>query len=531
MSSAAMKITILLAVVCFFCLTVAEGTNNPGTLISVNVTKDQPFLFLIAPPALTLDLHGEDTLSFYYKRTTDDGGKLVLWAVSVDETIASVKTASVELKELDILPDANTTLTNVTASGNITLRGEFLGYTELKFYVCDNSSRECNGSSSYQHGGVLADDVWLLLEFQYDVTVIRKHRLVDDIFRATIAILVIFINVAMGCKVQLDIVKEVLRKPVAPAIGFCCQFAFMPVLSYAVAKLASLSPGETIGVFTLGCSPGGGASNIYTYLIGGDVSLSITMTLISTFASFAMVPLWMFTLGRYILEDLGRGEVNIPYTNIIATLAGILLPVVIGIVIQKKAPKVAKYIKMIIRPFLFVFLLFMFTFGVWVNWPLFQLFNTRLAFAGFTLPLFGFASGGIVAAICRLSWKRVKTIALETGIQNTGVAIVMLLFSLPAPESDFSIIGCIAISTCTPIGPLSAAIFYEVKRRCEKKKEEKGGDGGATDGTDGDDENKEGEEEMKDVNKAANGSANEDDSLKVDRQHYRRRSSQVILPF
>ena len=49
--------------------------------------------------------------------------------------------------------------------------------------------------------------------------------------------------------------------------------------------LLKLETGVALGFFAMGCAPGGGASNIYTYLLNGDLSLSITMTLVSTFAS------------------------------------------------------------------------------------------------------------------------------------------------------------------------------------------------------------------------------------------------------
>ncbi len=60
---------------------------------------------------------------------------------------------------------------------------------------------------------------------------------------------------------------------------FCFQLAF------GIAMLLKLQGGKALGFFASGCAPGGGASNMYTYLLNGDVSLSITMTLISTFAS------------------------------------------------------------------------------------------------------------------------------------------------------------------------------------------------------------------------------------------------------
>lgn len=62
------------------------------------------------------------------------------------------------------------------------------------------------------------------------VTVIRTQRPVDKAFIYTVAILVSIAFINMGCTLDLGIVKETLKKPIGPAIGFCCQYIFMPLV-------------------------------------------------------------------------------------------------------------------------------------------------------------------------------------------------------------------------------------------------------------------------------------------------------------
>nr|VZI41104.1 unnamed protein product [Spirometra erinaceieuropaei] len=59
-------------------------------------------------------------------------------------------------------------------------------------------------------------------------------------------------------------------------------------IAYALAKLTPISPEFAFGLFIAGCAPGGGASNVWTRLLGGDLDLSITMTLISSLAALGM---------------------------------------------------------------------------------------------------------------------------------------------------------------------------------------------------------------------------------------------------
>ena len=73
-----------------------------------------------------------------------------------------------------------------------------------------------------------------------------------------------------------------------------CSVVLVLQVAFSLVKIIGLRGGVALGLFASGCAPGGGASNMYTYMLGGDVSLSITMTLISVFAS----------LGQYIAMSL-----------------------------------------------------------------------------------------------------------------------------------------------------------------------------------------------------------------------------------
>jgi len=183
-----------------------------------------------------------------------------------------------------------------------------------------------------------------------------------------------------------------------------------------------------------------------------------------------MIPLWLFTVGTHVLYN---GEVQIPYTNILTSLLGLVVPVAIGMVIQWKKPNWAKYIVMGIRPLMVIFFIFVFTVGVYANLYIFTLMRNKpeILLAGALVPYLGFLFGGVVASVTCQSWKNIRTIAIETGIQNTGIAIVLLKVSLPSPDNDISIVAPIAAAIFTPVPMLVAIIGYEVYKRCFKKKQ------------------------------------------------------------
>ena len=180
--------------------------------------------------------------------------------------------------------------------------------------------------------------------------------------------------------------------------------------------------------------------------------------------SLGMIPLWLFTLGQTFLDQ--EANIRIPFENILGTLALIILPVGLGIFIQKKRPKVAKLISKVLKPVFALFIIFLFTFGVWANLYVFKLFTPKLILCGCLLPYSGFVLGGSVALICRQKLPRVIAICIETGIQNTGVPILMLKYSLPPPEGDLSIVSPIVTSTFTPLPLWIAIAIFEIRRRC-----------------------------------------------------------------
>jgi len=136
------------------------------------------------------------------------------------------------------------------------------------------------------------------------VSVVRKKTIQSKLFSYSVAILVSLAYINIGCAMDLKVVKDTLKKPIGPMIGFICQYIFMPLIAFGLGFIFPAAEvfGQTssthapmrLGLFVTGCSPGGGASNIWTVMFGGNLDLSVTMTAISTFAAFVMMPAWIF---------------------------------------------------------------------------------------------------------------------------------------------------------------------------------------------------------------------------------------------
>ncbi|KAG1699303.1 Ileal sodium/bile acid cotransporter [Nymphon striatum] len=224
-----------------------------------------------------------------------------------------------------------------------------------------------------------------------------------------------------------------------------------------------------MGLFTLGCSPGGGASNMWTFLLGGNLNLSITMTFFSTIAALGMMPLWLFTLGKIIFDE---NDIAIPFTNIITILIALIVPVVIGVLIKRFWPRIASVLKKLLAPFCILLIIYIVCFGVYVNLYMFKFFTWQVSLGSLCTIWSGFAIGLIASSVLKFSKENIIAVTIETGIQNTGIAFVLLSHSLDAPEGDIAAVVPVAASIMMPIPLITYYVFQKI-RDCIKPSSEK----------------------------------------------------------
>merc|ERR1739844_290991 len=121
-----------------------------------------------------------------------------------------------------------------------------------------------------------------------------------------------------------------------PLTAFALGFVFPAAASGVPGGVSTTAPMRP-GLFVTGCSPGGGASNIWTVMFGGNLDLSVVMTAVSTFSAFFMMPFWIYVLGEVIIDDT---QIVIPYFKITTYTVMLVVPLLLGISIKKCLPKV-----------------------------------------------------------------------------------------------------------------------------------------------------------------------------------------------
>jgi sodium/bile acid cotransporter 3/5 len=150
-----------------------------------------------------------------------------------------------------------------------------------------------------------------------------------------------------------------------------------------------------------------------------------------------MMPLYFYTLGKVYTDEL---SISVPFFELARTLAFVVIPYSIGIIISHKCPKSRPFVKKLIKPIMIALLLFFTTFGIVVNYYLFLMIDLYTLLTAPLLPFLGFILGAIIAWACRMSWEHIKTIGIEAGIQNTGIAFMIIMYSFPQPYATQAII-------------------------------------------------------------------------------------------
>ena len=242
-----------------------------------------------------------------------------------------------------------------------------------------------------------------------------------------LGVMMMVIMLGMGASLTWRDFRLAFRKPRGILIGLLCQYGVMPLLGFTLVMLLNLPPALAIGLILMSCMPGGTTSNIFTYFSKGVLALSIVMTCVSTLLALAAVPALLAFYPK--LAGLG-GEFRIPAENVAQVLIIMLVPTIIGMVVRKLNANIGATLEMIGSLLGIVVILFLI--GSWVprNYQLLLSTPGSVYFSVIGLGAFGMALGYAVSRLLRQDKNGARTIALEIGIQNGPLAVLIVTSSL-----------------------------------------------------------------------------------------------------
>ncbi|MBO9098387.1 MULTISPECIES: bile acid:sodium symporter family protein [unclassified Rhizobium] len=251
-----------------------------------------------------------------------------------------------------------------------------------------------------------------------------------------IVILLGIIMFGMGLTLSLDDFQALVRRPLEVAIGVLAHFIIMPALAVLLTRIIPMPPEVAAGVILVGCCPGGTSSNVMTYLAKGDVALSVACTSVTTLAAPIVTPflVWMFA-SQYLPVD--------PVAMFLSIVQVILLPLALGLLFQKFVPSLVRA-AIPVLPLVSVVGIVLIVSAV--------VGASKGAIAQSGLLIFavvvlhnglGYLFGFFAAKAFGLSLPKRKALAIEVGMQNSGLgaALANAYFSPIAavPSAIFSV--------------------------------------------------------------------------------------------
>ncbi|HHJ35039.1 MAG TPA: bile acid:sodium symporter family protein [Gammaproteobacteria bacterium] len=248
--------------------------------------------------------------------------------------------------------------------------------------------------------------------------------------------LLTIIMFSMGLTLSLADFRRALSMPKLILGGLALQYTVMPLTALMLARAFQLDPALSIGLILVGTCPGGTASNVITYLARGNVALSISLTSLSTVLAIVLTPLLTLLVADTSIEvPTGKMLVSILYMVIFPVALGLLLKHFFSSrvqAIEHSLPLVAVTAIVLIIAIITA-----------LNVTQLNQLSFRILFAVISHNLLGLLAGYYAARLLGYKSKECRTLAIEVGMQNSGLAVALAIkhFSAAAalPGALFSI--------------------------------------------------------------------------------------------
>ena len=250
----------------------------------------------------------------------------------------------------------------------------------------------------------------------------------------TINIVLAFVmyGVALGIKPATFV--QVFTKPRSLFLGMACQLVLLPAFTF----LLTLAFGNSItwtmalGMILVASCPGGNISNFMTSLSKGNVELSVSLTAVSTSLAILMTPFNFWLYGNLYLHTANiAGEVPtlaIPLWDVFKTIFILLgIPLALGILTAQYLPKVADVLKKPLQYLSILFFLAMVVLSFTGNLEAFMKCIKYIFLVVLVHNFLALSIGFGVGSLFKVPRKDRRTLTIETGIQNSGLGLVLLL--------------------------------------------------------------------------------------------------------
>ncbi|HQE50717.1 MAG: bile acid:sodium symporter family protein [Bacteroidota bacterium] len=242
-----------------------------------------------------------------------------------------------------------------------------------------------------------------------------------------------FVMFGVALNIKLSEFRDVFKKPKSFITGLVSQFILLPAGTFLLVLILNPTPSVALGMILVAACPGGNVSNFMTSLAKGNIALSVSMTAFSTMIAMVMTPAnFAFWGDLYInmYEKTGAEllrPIEIDFWQVVQTVFILLgIPVALGVFFAKRFPRLTEKIKKPAKQISFIIFILFVIILLSANFSNFMKAIHLIFFIVLLHNGLALAIGFVFSTIMRRPRMDRRAITIETGIQNSGLALVLM---------------------------------------------------------------------------------------------------------
>ena len=266
-----------------------------------------------------------------------------------------------------------------------------------------------------------------------DIVALDQLRIVlDPIGQVGIAValMLVMFSVALGLSAKdFALLSE---KPVIFVAGVMTQIVGLPLVTFGVINLVELPASIALGMIVVACCPGGAVSNLLTFLARGNVAYSVSLTATSSVLAAVLTPASILFWSRlYPPTSALLDTIDVsPWVFLLQTTALLIVPLIVGMIVAARAPKIAAAIRKRTALAGSLVLAGVVVYGIVYFFPVLFPALPFIAAVAIGHNAVAFALGAGVGILLRTEGPIRRSLTFEVGIQNSGLALVILVGQL-----------------------------------------------------------------------------------------------------
>ncbi len=241
-----------------------------------------------------------------------------------------------------------------------------------------------------------------------------------------VALALVMFGIAL--EISVDDFKQLFQRPKPIFTGVVSQFILLPLVTFGLVLLIEPISSIALGMFMVAACPGGNISNFITHLSKGNSALSVSLTAIATLLAVFMTPLnlqfWgsMYGPTATLLKEIAISPMEM--VKLVSLLLAV--PLILGMWVNQVKPTLARKMAKVLKWASLLFFISLIFLALYNNRDIFMEYVVYVFWIVILHNLLAFITGYSLAKLIGLSQRDVRSVTIETGIQNSGLGLLLI---------------------------------------------------------------------------------------------------------